>query len=535
MDMCDSLFGGVVPGTAKLPRAHQLATMSKTERIRAKLSVDVPIDSTLFLGFDLEVMKSASYELQISSLPNHPGQSKVNVFDRRTSEDIYFQILSGSPSEGRFYCNTSGTEETPQKKAASGEQNGVSRAMHFELLDMVEESGKIYRHFRMMPEESFLEWMGAKAAADRPSDAYYEYWDDAETMVPYRLLNPDGSLVLFRSSTGGTTDDQVEAKLASLGQAGWDSTMACSTDEMNIEDPMAPTLGMPVPHMLSPMHDLSVSDVSFYAKLSLDPQVEAETGNGWETMAKIAEGDSPTSFSTYAMRTRSPIAMPDVCSDACAEFVATFSEQLKADPLLEFCDAPGLGGLVSCIVDDASQSSQSCAKSNFMKNYQNDCLGADLAESDGGRLLSAGEDEHWGTDGELAEGSEEHLRRAKKVAMQKLKIGSTKESSMTKLQDGSFAIDISALDAEQRHKVAGALGIRRLSAGRVVFNASDHEPNQKVDAVLEAVTPDHVESRRLMLDMNCMAPNVGPGCIFKIGYPLCVVCVCVCVCVCVSE
>jgi hypothetical protein len=193
MDMCDSLFGGVVPGTAKLPRSHQLATMSKTARIRAQLSVDVPINGTLFLGFDLEVMKSASYELQISSLPNHPGQNKVNIFDRRTSEDIYFQILSGAPSEGRFFCNTSGSEETPQKKAVLGEQSGVSRAMHFELLDMVEESGKIFRHFRMMPEESFLEWMGAKAAADRPTDAYYEYWDDAETMAPYRLLNPDGS------------------------------------------------------------------------------------------------------------------------------------------------------------------------------------------------------------------------------------------------------------------------------------------------------------------------------------------------------
>jgi hypothetical protein len=236
-------------------------------------------------------------------------------------------------------------------------------------------------------------------------------------------------------------------------------------------------------------------------------------------MAQIAESDSPTSFSTYAMRTLSKIAMPDVCSDTCAEFIATFSQQLKADPMLEFCDAPGLGALVTCIVDEASQRSQSCSKSNFMKNYQNDCLGADLAESDGGRLLSGGEDEYWGTDGEQAEGSEEHLRRAKKVALQKLKIGSTKESSMTKLEDGSFAIDISALDAEQRKKVANALGIRRLSAGRVLFNATDHEPNQKVDAVLEAVTPNHVESRRLMLDMNCMAPGVGPGCLFKIGYP----------------
>jgi hypothetical protein len=100
MDMCDSMYGGVMPGTAKLPRADQLATMSKTERIRARLSVDVPIDNTLFLGFDLEVMKSPTYELQVSTLPNHPGQKKVNIFDRTTLGDIYFQILAGMPEEG---------------------------------------------------------------------------------------------------------------------------------------------------------------------------------------------------------------------------------------------------------------------------------------------------------------------------------------------------------------------------------------------------------------------------------------------------
>jgi hypothetical protein len=97
--------------------------------------------------------------------------------------------------------------------------------------------------------------------------------------------------------------------------------------------------------------------------------------------------------------------------------------------------------------------------------------------------------------------------------------GGTKTSTLTKLDDGSFAIDISSLDAQQKAQVAEALGVRRLSAGRVVFNASDHMPKQKVDAVLEVAQPDRVESRRLMLDMNCMAPGVGPGCIFSVGYP----------------
>ncbi len=87
-----------------------------------------------------------------------------------------------------------------------------------------------YRHFRMMPEEAFLDWMGAEATSDRPTDAYYECWDEVETVTPHRLLNLDGSLVLFRSSVGGTTHEQVEAKLASIGQSQWDALLTCSSE-----------------------------------------------------------------------------------------------------------------------------------------------------------------------------------------------------------------------------------------------------------------------------------------------------------------
>eukprot|EP00932_Pfiesteria_piscicida_P011234 SRR837773.22353.p2 GENE.SRR837773.22353~~SRR837773.22353.p2 ORF type:complete len:334 (-),score=142.63 SRR837773.22353:852-1760(-) len=247
LDPCDSKFGGVLVGAAPLARSDQLATMSKTARIRSKLSVDVPIESTLFVSFDVEVLKSESYELQVTTMPNHPGQQKVNLLDRRTAEDIYFQVLAALPGEGRFYCNSSGSEATPQKRQLEGEKAGVSRQMHFELLDMTEEDGRILRHFRMMPAEDFLDWMGAKPASERPSDAYYEYYDVAEDLTPYRLVNPDGSVVLFRSARGGATDAEVEAKLEALGGAGWESRMACSEAEKDAEEVLAPSLGMAVP------------------------------------------------------------------------------------------------------------------------------------------------------------------------------------------------------------------------------------------------------------------------------------------------
>eukprot|EP00932_Pfiesteria_piscicida_P002547 SRR837773.1248.p1 GENE.SRR837773.1248~~SRR837773.1248.p1 ORF type:complete len:793 (-),score=285.65 SRR837773.1248:113-2416(-) len=520
LDPCDSRFGGVVPGTGPLAREHQVALLSKTARIRASLSVDVPLENTLFMAVDIETMKSDSYEVQISKMANHPGQEKVNIFDRRSSEDVYFQVLSGSPGEGRFHCNTSGTETTPQKTALKGEQEGVDRTMHFELLDLVEENGKILRHFRMMPSEAFLEWMNAKPASERPTEAYYEFWDVAADLSPYRLLNPDGSVVIFRSAQGGTTDADVEARLAALGSAGWASMTTC-TDAEKESEIMAPTLGMPVPEINGPMIDLSVESVAFYAKLHLSTTVEAETGNGWETLGKAAEGSGPLAgFAQYALRSRDAAGMPDLCRDACASTLATLRSQLQADPTMEFCDAPGLDAVVTCITDEASRRNALCAKSNFMKTVSGDCMGNEVEE--GARRLSD-EDEDEEESYEGLQGGEEaraRLAAAKRRSLGGRKLGATQQSQMTTLADGSRAIDLSALTAAQRAEIAQALGVSKLGGGRVVFNASDSNPHQKVSATLEAEEKTGtVLSRRLMLDMNCIAPNVGWGCLFSIGYP----------------
>ena len=239
-------------------------------------------------------------------------------------------------SEGRFYCNSTGAnEETPQKSDLEAGKAGVDRQVHFEFLDMVEEGGVMYRHFRMMTSEAFLEWMGGHAKADRPKDAYYEYWDVAEDLTPYRLLLPDGGLAIFNSMSKEATDAEVETKLASLGQSGWASTMSCSADEKKFEEVMSATLGIAVPPATSPMMDLTSEEFAFYAKLHLDPQVEPSTGNGWETFIKAAEGTGATSnFAKYALSSMSPTAMPDICSDACSGFITPLKMELEKNAVL---------------------------------------------------------------------------------------------------------------------------------------------------------------------------------------------------------
>jgi len=71
LDACDSRYGGVVPGVHILPEKHQLATMVKTARIQATLSVDVPLEETLFVKSELEVLKTPSYQIQQTRMANH--------------------------------------------------------------------------------------------------------------------------------------------------------------------------------------------------------------------------------------------------------------------------------------------------------------------------------------------------------------------------------------------------------------------------------------------------------------------------------
>jgi len=524
MDMCDSLHGGVVPGTGKLSRQHQLATMSKTARIRAQLSVDVPINATLFVKMEIDTVKSPSYELQVTRYGNHPGQQKVNFFDRRAAKDVQFQLIESYHGDGRFYCNSSGTGElSTQMREMQAEKSGVDRKMHFEFLDIVEEEGLFLRHFRMMPSNAFLKWMGAKLANERPKDAYYEYWDVAADLTPFRLLNPDGSLVVFSSVAGSASDADIEVKLAALGSAKWSALTQCTAEEQKYGEVMAPTLDMQVPMMLSPMSDLKKEDFAFYAKVNLDEHLEDASGNGWQSMVKRSGGSGPLApFAQYAVRANDPLAVADVCADACAESLAALKAQTNADNSLELCDAPALTRAVQCMIDIASAKTSLCLKNNFMSNVNGVCTEAAAdrrlhEENEDGQDLDYLSEE----DDTEFQGSDVYLHRLGRLPSgRSSKVGETKKSQMQTLKDGTMSIDLDAFDAAQRAKIAEAIGVPSLVGGRVLFNASDHQPEQTVSAVLEANDKlGTVHARRLMLDMNCIQTGIGPGCIFKIGYP----------------
>ena len=128
-------------------------------------------------------------------------------------------------------------------------------------------------------------------------------------------------------------------------------------------------------------------------------------------------------------------------------------------------------------------------------------------------------------DKEDEQAGETFVKHMRKVALHKKaskmrQLGEAKKAQMTKLSDGTFAINIDQLDESQRNQMADALGIHHISGGRILFNATDDAANQVAPAVLNSHDGGGTaHSRRLMMDMKCLAPNVGLGCIFSIGYP----------------
>jgi hypothetical protein len=543
LDMCDSQFGGVMPGTAHLPRQHQLATMSKTERVKATLSVKVPIEKTLFMASHFEVIKSPSYELQVTTMGNHPGQVKVFIFDRRNTVDRNFQLILNKLSEGRFYCGSSldggegsdkGNTQTKQKQA---EQSGIDMKLHFELIDMVEEEGEIYRHFRMMPSRDFMDWMGAKPEADMPKDAYYEYWDRAEDLSPYRLLHPDGSLVVWESMVPGSTENAfhektVDARLDGLGRAGWKSMMECTAEEAKQEEVVAPTMELEVPDMASPYMDLRENFFSFYAKLHMSPEKEAEGENGFTTLEKAANGDTQNpalvTFGKYTQKFLNPLAMPDACAEMCANFLGKLVKELSDDSSLEICDAPHFAHLTSCMVHVAGATIKECAQNNFV-SVINDCM---VDGATGGRRLD--EVTHFDEE-EDAGGATEAIQQMRSVAREKeRRLKEVKEPEISQLKDGTYAMKFDHMNNEQRVALAGTLNVNAdsLSSARILFNATTSS-NQHGDAVVQGTHSNDplltsrgdgegtasALSRRLQMEMKCIGPNIGWGCIFSFGYP----------------
>jgi hypothetical protein len=400
--------------------------------------------------------------------------------------------------------------------------SGVSTDWHFEFLDMVEEGDVMYRHFRMMP-EAFLTWMGALSASERPTDAYFEYWDNAETLAPYRLVNQDGSLVVFESMAPAD-DDAAEVLLGEMGKGtSWDDVLTCLSQEQDDGEPVQYTNGFLLPKMVSPMSDLDEGALQFYATMigGETEFVDNESANnaGWDTLVAITNAADPLAdFAAYARKSNNPLAMADVCASFCPDVVSSVTTAAKATE--DICATPGLDLLSACIFQDSVQVHE-CGKSPAAVVVQ-EC--EEIANS-ATRRLSGGDE--FDEEGDFEDEEEEDKMKVTTISSGALKQASEPGAPMpvlSKLADGSNSLDLEDLDDGTRAQLARMLNLESTpKTGKILFNSTTPAPGEKIEKVPGLVDLPGVDSpaasRRLFFDMKCLFPNVGPGCIFSIWWP----------------
>lgn len=276
---CESLYGGHIPGAAPLAERHAMATVGKASYFKILAGHEVDVRKKLFAQTKTLSMASESWEVQLDSYMNHPGQQKVYVYNKKTKAGTTFQRIVGGNATHRNerpFCTVVPKNENAMAKWSDIEEDPEKDSnMHFEFLDIVEEEGIFFRHFRMMSSDQLMSWSQANMSKAGAAKGDFEYWDNAETLAPYRLLTPDGMMILLDSVEEGTSDADVEALFGDWGLTPSDAT-SCPTDAPMDRNEEAP-------EMLSPALDTTVSDLLWYEIHAYGLSADHTRGNACDT------------------------------------------------------------------------------------------------------------------------------------------------------------------------------------------------------------------------------------------------------------
>jgi hypothetical protein len=348
-DMCYSRFGGLLPGVALLEKKHALASMTRTARIRAvlkKSSTDV-----YYVKAQATIFHSAKYQLEIHTLPGHLGQEEISIFDRVTMGRVTFQIVSG---EARSHCEAETTDPAAKSVEKANADKSVDSDLHFEFLDMVEEDGKVLRHFRMMTSDSFNSYMGAGSTKAKAMNT--EYWDFSDTLTPYRVMDADGTLTVFESLTPKCSDDDVTTALAKRTKDSLADLMVCSkAAKGNLNRPTMEN---------NPYSDLTRDGAGYYTDRVFGGNDEMES-----TAHNAEDTSDKANFARYLRRTTNRLAMPDFCYKQCKNVVDRLTADL--DNGADTCKSGTLTAAIECM--ETSGNTKCGMNSEFVQNHVGEC------------------------------------------------------------------------------------------------------------------------------------------------------------------
>jgi len=326
---CESKYGKEVYGAEQLTGN---TAASAVARKPASVQIYGTVTSDFYMKYTSAAMYSKNYKLTTEVYALHPGQELVTLLDMRSRDSITFQFASGK----RSHCKSE--VDTIQVLLDSLLDSKVDSQPHFEYLGTVEEEGRVLRHFRMMSSSSFLTHIVGDAVLP---NAATDFWDVAESMQPYRVLDGDGAIFLYDQIEQSVSDSDVLQRFD--GFFG-----ACSKEEKDKE--VRPTM--------TQFRDLQAEDVEYYA------------GNVFGSMdaveAAAAAGDD---FAAYLERTRNHLAMPDHCYETCKTNVDALKFQMQVVSEFNICGGE-LRAALNCLEQiSLSASDQKCTESKFHSLY----------------------------------------------------------------------------------------------------------------------------------------------------------------------
>lgn len=206
----------------------------------------------------------------------------------------------------RYCCACGGGQQNTVRRgqiSTVGDGPELEDAMFIEYIGLWMESGRAYRHWRMMPradaESLFMDpTMGTSAGM-----LQWEYWDEPETFAPFRLLDQEGTITQWEDVVLAAANSDVEDYLGGRGfsissatQPGCDGRSSGLRRRLQNGDVVTPP-------MASQFVDLSQQDSSFYQGIMSSSSSIASPEAAEAAQAALA----------YMTSTQNLLAVPSSC------------------------------------------------------------------------------------------------------------------------------------------------------------------------------------------------------------------------------
>lgn len=353
---CYSKFGGLQMGVAKIADAHALAAMTTTERMRTILRGAAT--EVFYRKMETTNLHAPSYGLEIITHPVHFGQEKITLTDVATDKSATFQLLIGN-REQAAHCASTVDETLKEKKKAVADPQ-VDTDVELIFIGLVQEGAKVLRHWGWIFRDDFSKGIGAQQ-----SPGGGEYWDHADTLIPYRLINADGTIYITESFSPKCTDADVSAALSLRTKTSIKDLMDCKV--VKADESQVPKIKVE-----REIADLDDNEISWYMM-----QVFGDYDSAARVAAAGEKDDMYTELAQYLVRGEkgwSDGTVSDPCYLACKDAMDLWEKMRDSDNAEDrnVCR----NGAHQAVVDCLHGSHHECQHQPWVALNEQDCSGS---------------------------------------------------------------------------------------------------------------------------------------------------------------